>query len=411
MMKVAALRAVDRWIGLPACVLLTWHRRLLPRRRERAPIRRILVFKLAEQGSTVLAADAIARAVGLVGRDNVFFLVFDENRFILDAMGVIPADNVIALNVRTLRTAVQSVLVAVRRLRALRVDATVDLEFFARSTAAFAYLSGATRRVGLHSYAGEGPYRGDLLTHRLVFNPYLHTSELFRLMVDALEHPAGQFPAFPARPPARSSAASIQYVPPAQDLDAVRKLVLARTGLTRLPPIVLLNPNASDLLPLRRWDRSRYVALARRLLAASDEIYVLLTGGSDEVPEVARIVAEVSSLRCASVAGQTTMSQLLALYSLARVLVTNDSGPAHFATLTPVEVVTLFGPETPALFAARTPRNHVLRAGLACSPCVSALNNRTSRCRDNVCMQAITVDEVFAVTMQAYAASSQTASS
>jgi ADP-heptose:LPS heptosyltransferase len=175
--------------------------------------------------------------------------------------------------------------------------------------------------------------------------------------------------------------------------------------------MVLLNPNASDLLPLRRWDRSRYAALARRLLAAHEELYVVLTGASDEAEEVGRIEAEVSSPRCVSVAGQTTMSQLLALYSLARVLVTNDSGPAHFATLTPIEVVTLFGPETPALFVARTPRNHVLWAGLACSPCVSALNNRTSACHDNVCMKALTVDDVFAVTMRAYAASSQTASS
>ena len=407
-MKVATLRAVDRWLGVPACALLTWHRRLFSRRREPVPIRRILVLKLAEQGSTVLAADALARAVELVGRDNVFFLVFDENRFILDAMGVIPAGNIVTLNVRTLGTAVRSALAAVRRLRALRVDATVDLEFFARSTAAFAYLSGATRRVGLHSYAGEGPYRGNLLTHRLVFNPYLHTSELFRLMVDALEHPAGQFPAFPVRPPVLTPA-SIPYVPPAQDLDAVRALVLALTGLPRLPPIVLLNPNASDLLPLRRWEPSRYVALARRLLAANEELYVVLTGASGEAEEVGRIEAEVSSPRCVSVAGQTTMSQLLALYSLARVLVTNDSGPAHFATLTPVEVVTLFGPETPALFAARTPRNHVLCAGLACSPCVSALNNRASRCRDNVCMTAITVHEVFAATMLAYDGPSQTA--
>jgi len=81
--------------------------------------------------------------------------------------------------------------------------------------------------------------------------------------------------------------------------------------------------------------------------------------------------------------------------SLSRVLVTNDSGPAHFATLTPIEVVTLFGPETPALFAARTSRNHVIWAALACSPCVSAANNRLSTCRDNLCMQRITVDEVL----------------
>ena len=81
---------------------------------------------------------------------------------------------------------------------------------------------------------------------------------------------------------------------------------------------------------------------------------------------------------------------------------TNDSGPAHFATLTPIDVVTLFGPETPALFAARTPRNHVLWSAIACSPCVSAFNNRQSSCRDNVCMQRLTVDQVFDATIGAY---------
>src|SRR6266540_995962 len=77
------------------------------------------------------------------------------------------------------------------------------------------------------------------------------------------------------------------------------------------------------------------------------------------------------------------------------ILVTNDSGPAHFASMTPIRVVTLFGPETPALFAARSPNATALWAGIACSPCVNAYNNRQSVCRNNVCMQAITVYDVF----------------
>ena len=113
-------------------------------------------------------------------------------------------------------------------------------------------------------------------------------------------------------------------------------------------------------------------------------------------------VRRIGSHRCVSFAGKTTLRQLIVLYTLADVLVTNDSGPAHFATLTPVHVVTLFGPETPKLFAARTPRNTVLWAGIACSPCVSAYNNRLSPCRDNRCMQAITVDQVFEAVCRAY---------
>jgi len=83
------------------------------------------------------------------------------------------------------------------------------------------------------------------------------------------------------------------------------------------------------------------------------------------------------------------------LYTLSELLITNDSGPAHFAALTPASVLTLFGPETPSLFGAPTPRSTSLWLGLACSPCVNAYNNRQSPCRNNRCMQGITVERVF----------------
>jgi ADP-heptose:LPS heptosyltransferase len=96
------------------------------------------------------------------------------------------------------------------------------------------------------------------------------------------------------------------------------------------------------------------------------------------------------------------MRQLLVLFTLADVLVTNDSGPAHFASLTSIHVITLFGPETPALFAARTPRNLAIWAGISCSPCVNANNNRQSPCRNNLCMQQISVDQVFTEVSRVY---------
>jgi ADP-heptose:LPS heptosyltransferase len=169
-------------------------------------------------------------------------------------------------------------------------------------------------------------------------------------------------------------------------------------------PVILLNPNASDLMPLRRWEPGRYVELARALLAELPEVRIVLTGAPHEAGPVARLAAEVGAPRCFSLAGRTTLRQLMVLYSLSELLVTNDSGPAHFAALTPVDVITLFGPETPALFAALTPRNTALSAGLACSPCVNAHNNRQSACTDNVCMQRITVDRVRAEALRIYRA-------
>jgi ADP-heptose:LPS heptosyltransferase len=63
--------------------------------------------------------------------------------------------------------------------------------------------------------------------------------------------------------------------------------------------------------------------------------------------------------------------------------------------LTGIDAVTLFGPETPLLFAPPGPRSHAIYAGLACSPCINAYNNRQTACRNNICMKSIAVDQVF----------------
>jgi ADP-heptose:LPS heptosyltransferase len=191
------------------------------------------------------------------------------------------------------------------------------------------------------------------------------------------------------------------FRPQEAEVSAMRTL-FREMGVPRGSRVVLLNANASDLLPLRKWDGRNYVELASRILARFSDVCVGFTGTAEEEPEVGRLVREVGSDRCFCIAGRTTMRELLVAYGLAEVLVTNDSGPAHFAALTDVDVVSLFGPETPLLFGAPGSRSHPLWAGLACSPCVNAFNNRQTACRDNVCMKSITVGQVFAEVCRIY---------
>jgi ADP-heptose:LPS heptosyltransferase len=404
-MGTAAMRRIDAWVGVPLCALLTLARRIIDlfRRTPKGPVERILFVKLAEQGSTVLAYAALRRAVEAVGPKNVYFLAFEENRFILDAMEVIPPENVVTIRATGMFRTAFSTLGAVRRLRKLRLDAAVDLEFFARSTAILSWLSGARRRVGLHAYAGDGPWRGDLMTHRLAYNPHLHTSRLFELQVRALEHPPVRLPAIEERLPDASELPRGRFEPRAGEAEQVAAILGEITGEASPVRLVLLNANCGDLLPLRRWDDENYAALAHRLLDDDPTLWIAFTGAPGEAPAVEELVRRIDRRRCVSMAGRTTMRQLLVLYGLAEVLVTNDSGPAHFASLTPIDVVTLFGPETPHLFGVRSDRSHVLWAKTPCSPCVSAYNNRVSRCRDNVCMRMIGVDEVFETVREALA--------
>jgi ADP-heptose:LPS heptosyltransferase len=184
-----------------------------------------------------------------------------------------------------------------------------------------------------------------------------------------------------------------------REVEALLKVALRRESI---PPLILLNANSGDLLPLRRWPMERYVELAQRLLRQYPEVMIAFTGSPDEQEEAERIAAMVGSDRCVSIGGKTTLHQLLIVYGLSEILVTNDSGPAHYAVMTPIDVVTLFGPETPAIFGSKSPRSHILWAGLPCSPCVNAFNQRVTTCTNNLCMQRISVDEVFATVCSTY---------
>lgn len=290
---------------------------------------------------------------------------------------------------------------ALRRMRKHQIDAAVDLEFFARSSAALCYLSGAERRVGLHAFANEASYRGDLMTHRLSYNPHLHTSQTFSVMVESLKLSPDILPALQFKPESFEQPPP-QFNPQQTEVDGVRQLLCEEMTRDELPPMILLNPNCSDLLPLRRWPSENYVELARRLIDKYPEVHIFLTGTPQEANIVQDLMAEIGSARCLSLAGKTTLRELLVLCTLAEVLVTNDSGPAQFVVMTNADTVIMFGPETPKLFAPRSPRSHILWAGIACSPCVNAYNDRYSTCRDNICMQQITVDQVFALTCKIY---------
>jgi ADP-heptose:LPS heptosyltransferase len=405
--KVAVLQAIDYRVGVPVCWVLTLLRRagklgrfLIPgRSRADAPFTKVLLIKLAEQGSTVLAYDAFRTAVERVGRENVYLLAFEENRFIIDLLGLIPHENVLTVETKSAFTMIVSTLRRLRQIWRLKIDACVDMEFFSRLAAAFAFLTGARRRVGYHTYFGEGPYLGDLLTHRVLYNSHLHASTSFSSLVQALDADPAQFPTFAKAPP--PSQAPPLFRPEPGEVREVEK-ILAGEGVAPGARLIIFNANASDLLPLRRWDSQNYVVLAKRFSEKFPEIRIVFTGSQAERSAISGLVREIDSSRCFCLAGRTTLRQLLVLYTLAEVLVTNDSGPAHFSTLTGIDAITLFGPETPLLFAPPGPRSHPIYAGIACSPCVNAYNNRQTACRNNICMQNITVDQVFETASRIY---------
>lgn len=396
-MHVDTMRAIDRRVGAPLCALLDlWFKLTRIVRRPRTDdCRRVLFIELSEMGSAILADPAMrmAQAKGA----ELHFVIFKKNAASLGLLNTIPAENVFTLASDGLFTLARDTLRFLVWCRRRRIDTTIDLELFARVTALLSGLSGARTRVGFHAFYNEGLYRGNFMTHPVAYNPHIHIAKNFV----ALVHSA--YAETPQRPYSkqRVTDADIRLAQAPRDAAAIAEVrrIIADTLPDFAPEcqrLVLINPNASELLPQRRWPPERFVEVMKQLAESHADVRILITGSPEERRQAESLCQAVGHPNCRSIAGKLRLQQLVPLYQCSRLMLTNDSGPAHFAAVTPIKTVVLFGPETPALYGALG-NSKPIYAGLACSPCVSAANHRKTPCRDNRCLQDISVQQVLAV--------------
>lgn len=389
-MNPNVIRKIDYWFGQPICFLLTLLNFSTPKQ---GRPKKIIFLKFIEQGATVLAYSALKRATELVGRENVYFCVFETNRPILDILDIIPQKNIISIRDKSLFSFLGSAFSAILKIRSEKVDTSIDMEFFSRASAIFSFLSGAKTRIGLHRFTSEYPYRGNLMTHRIQYNPYLHISEYYFSLAEASLQDPSEVPMM--KTPKKEFTAELPvFTPIAKERSEIQDQINAAFG-TEEKKIVILNPNASDLLPLRKWEKEKFIALGKKIISENENARIIISGAPSERADAEDICKQIGSAKAVSFAGKTSLRGLLVLYSLSDVLVTNDSGPGHFSSLTNIKTIILFGPETPKLFGPISPNAQVIWKELACSPCVSILNHRFSPCNNNVCMQSIAVQEVY----------------
>lgn len=395
-MQLSTMRRIDALVGRPICFLLGWWARWMDSvTQAKTPEhpRRVLFVELSEMGSTVIAAPAIQRAHEHSIQPPCF-VIFERNAAALRLMGLFKEEDIFCLQSDNLFAMGWSVLRFRTWCRKRGVDTVVDLELFARISSILTVLSGARTRVGFDNYRAEGLARGKHLTHTVNYNVYQHMSANFTALLDALELPPSLEPGPRSLP---RNADQVVAVPIKLDRQEHLRAALAeRCDLHESAPLIIINPEAGTLLPIRNWPRPKFVELARRFLERDKSALVVLMGVPDGEETIAEIHKSVNDPRCVNFVGCTRdLEDVLQLCHMAQVLVTNDSGPAHFATLTPIPIVTLFGPETPVLYGPRGAQTKNIFAGLSCSPCLTAFNHRNSPCSDNVCLQTISVDEVF----------------
>ncbi len=400
--SVNTMRAIDHWVGVPLCAiasplvaLMDGVKNILGREPE-AP-KKLLFIELSEMGSAILVDPAMRNAQARGAE--LFFLIFKSNRASLTLLNTVKPENIFTIDSSSLGVLIKDTLHFLIIARRHRIDTVIDLELFSRFTALLTGLCGARRRVGYHIFHGEGLWRGFMLTRKVHYNPHIHITKNFLSLIHAAFAKHIEVPFSKIQIP-DSEVRLVQAVIDPKALDNVRERVqkLAKEagvdyihGKNRL---ILINPNASDLLPQRRWAQQRFSELIQGVHQQYPHDLILITGSPTEFAYVEKVRTVANIKNALNFAGQVSFAELPPLYTLSDVMVTNDSGPGHFSAVTPLRTVVLFGPETPALYGS-IGNSIAITANLACSPCVSAANHRKTPCHDNVCMQAITVAQVL----------------
>lgn len=410
-MKVQTQRWIDRWIGQVLCSAVSAWARLTSF--GRAPARlaaqpeHILVILLSEMGSIVLAGPMFAALRQRYPGATLHILQLKKNQEVSVMLGLARREHLHALDDSSGFRLLRDILQVSWQLRRLPLDAVIDCELFSRISSLMSYFVGAPVRVGFTPHTQEGLYRGSYINHAIPYNPYQHITKQFLSLVDALQsdsQPRNKAAAIRALP--TDTQLRVDFTP--EELAQYRAKLLADHPQVAGRQLVLMYAGGG-ILPERAWPADHYARVARGLTGAGHAVGLI--GLRDDAALAQELKAKTSNALCLDLTGYTkSIRELLMLFHAADLLITNDGGPGHFASLTPVRTMVFFGPETGKLYGPLGPRARIYESGIACSPCLSAYNHRNTFCDgDNQCLKRIAPDPVLQDALEALTGARQQA--
>ena len=419
-MKLQTQRWIDRWVGQLLCGAVSVWARLMGTRQPpsgvRSEPRHILVILLSEMGSIVLAGPMFAALRQRYPGATLHVLQLKKNQEVARMLRLTEDAHYHALDDSSGFALLRDIWRISLAMRRLPLDAVIDCELFSRISSLLCYLTGAPRRAGFTPHTQEGLYRGSHINCAIPYNPYQHISKQFLSLIDALEgQSTPRHKAAPIRELPAQTGLSVSFTP--EELAAYRAKVLADHPVLADRKIVLMYPGGG-ILPERAWPAAHYARVAAGLCDAGHTVAFI--GLKDDTALANDIRAQVgqqtpeSSERCVALTGYTrSLRELLMLFHACDLLLTNDGGPGHFASLTPLRTLMFFGPETGKLYGPLPgplgASARVYESGIACSPCLSAYNHRLTFCDgDNQCLKRIAPDPVLADALHALGAPQNT---
>ncbi len=257
----------------------------------------------------------------------------------------------------------------VKKIRERKYDIAIDL-FSGPRSAILSYLSSAPLRIGEDK---RKSLRGYLYNKRVNFSKgVIHVVNQHLLLVEAA---LGKLKPMPTKLflTEEEKIFSRKFL---EDLDI-------KTGIK-----IGIFPSSG--WKNRNWPAENFARLVN-LLFKKYRAYILIFGGKKDKVNINKLVSHIN-VPFYKIDNLVSLRQLMALIKTCDLFISNDTGPMHLAVALEVPVIALFGPQTPLKYGPWMPKKVVVfYKKLPCSPCQQFTDN----CKDNKCMKAIKVEEVF----------------
>jgi len=381
-MKFNNMRRIDNWVGVPICLALGGVesiRRIF--RRVNPPFlplraKRVLVMKFVGMGTIAEAMPMLRAMRRFYPNAEISFLTFEWCEDLVRILGF--------ESVRVIRTssffrfALDSVSALWWGWR-MRFDVSHDLEFFSKFSYIMSYLIHAKIRVG---YFIRVLRYIKLLTDPIPYNASRHVLEAFLAQINM--EPQMLKPADSVSPILKP------------EVEAEADELLRKVGLWGAPVLVSVNVNTGEMSELRMWSLAYHSVLATKLHNSHRAAIAFVGSASDKsrVEEVIRTLPE--GVRAANLAGMTRVDILLAILRKSRLLVSNDSGPLHLASMMGTPTVGFFGAESARVFGPLASTSINIDKQLYCSPCLNVYNFKDYDCPYGMkCMRDISPEEAL----------------
>ena len=171
----------------------------------------------------------------------------------------------------------------------------------------------------------------------------------------------------------------------------------SQTLRAKLPQIVNSNKPIIIFVPggafgqSKCWPADRFAQTAERLISGYNAEIIISVAANREEQQIAGEICSLSRYELVSLAETPiSLGELKALFSIAGLVISNDTGPRHIAIALRRKVISLFGPNDPAWTDSRYENEIQIVGNAPCAPCARP------KCKEarHLCMESITVEMV-----------------